>query len=574
LGAIELRQYQKSEAYSPLQPAAAAGGLAEELAPTAPTVDPAHSAGPVEAPLLAPGAGDAPVPPPGAGRDSISALSSYADLGTALDGRTHEILERRRRTSIVRRRGWLVRRMLLVADLLGLAVAFVVARALFPVSDTITDQVNPAAEVLLFLLTLPIWVVVAKLYGLYDRDEERTDHTTTDDIVGVFHLVTVGTWIVFAGIWLSRIGTPDISRILTFWLAAILAITLARSLARAFCRRRIAYLQNTVILGAGDVGQMIARKLIQHPEYGINLVGFVDDTPKERGEDLEHLSLLGSREQLPTLVRLFDIERVVIAFSNDTHNEILSLMRSLKDLDVQIDIVPRLFEIVSPGVSIHTIEGVPLVGLPPLRLSHSSRLMKRTTDYVLSSIGLFLLAPVFAAITAAIKLDSPGPVFFRQIRIGIGGKAFYIYKFRTMVADADERKHEVAHLNMHAGPNGDTRMFKAPSDPRITRVGAILRRYSLDELPQLINVWRGEMSLVGPRPLILEEDRHVADWARKRLSSKPGMTGLWQVLGRSEIGFEEMTRLDYLYVTNWSLWGDLQLLIRTVPAVLRSRRAY
>jgi lipopolysaccharide/colanic/teichoic acid biosynthesis glycosyltransferase len=196
--------------------------------------------------------------------------------------------------------------------------------------------------------------------------------------------------------------------------------------------------------------------------------------------------------------------------------------------------------------------------------------LKRTVDLALSAAALVGLAPAFALIALLIKLDSPGAVFFRQVRMGTGNRTFRIFKFRTMVADADERKAEVAHLNMHAGNGGDPRMFKIPDDPRITPVGRFLRRSSLDELPQLINVLKGEMSLVGPRPLILDEDRYVIDWARKRLDLKPGITGLWQSLGRSEIPFEEMVKLDYLYVTNWSLWNDCCLLLRTVPRVLQN----
>jgi lipopolysaccharide/colanic/teichoic acid biosynthesis glycosyltransferase len=220
-------------------------------------------------------------------------------------------------------------------------------------------------------------------------------------------------------------------------------------------------------------------------------------------------------------------------------------------------------------VGIHTAEGLPLICLPALRLSRSSLFMKRTMDLALSLTGLVVLAPLFLAVAVWIKLDSHGPVFFRQLRMGSADQTFEIFKFRTMTADADERKGEYAALNKHNG--GDRRMFKIPNDPRVTRSGRILRRFSIDELPQLINVVRGEMSLVGPRPLILEEDLHVVDWRRQRLNLKPGMTGLWQVLGRDDIGFEEMVRLDYVYVTTWSLLNDLKLILRTIPALYRAR---
>jgi exopolysaccharide biosynthesis polyprenyl glycosylphosphotransferase len=504
----------------------------------------------------------------------LQGLSLNDEVASVLDDRTLEILEHRRRTAVVRRRGWLVRRMLLLADLLGLTIAYAVAHFLFPESALATDHVRPLLEAVLFLGTLPIWIVVAKLYGLYDHDEERTDHSTADDLVGVFHLITVGTWLIFAAAMLTGLARPQLGRLFFFWGLAIALVTVLRAAARTFCRRRIAYQQNAVIVGAGDVGQLVARKLLQHPEYGVNLVGFLDVEPRERRSDLDHLTLLGPPERLPGLVRAFDVERVLIAFSNDSHEETLRLIRSVKDLDVQVDIVPRLFEIVGPGMCIHTVEGIPLMGLRPLRLSRSSRFLKRAVDLSISATALLALAPLFVFIALRIKLDSRGPVLFRQTRVGIGDSMFRIYKFRTMTADADERKDEVADLNIHAGPGGDPRMFKVVDDPRTTNFGRFVRRYSLDELPQLINVLKGEMSLVGPRPLILNEDKHVAEWARERVRLKPGITGLWQVLGRNEIPFEEMTKLDYIYVTNWSLSGDFNIMLRTIPAVFRSRRAY
>jgi exopolysaccharide biosynthesis polyprenyl glycosylphosphotransferase len=376
----------------------------------------------------------------------------------------------------------------------------------------------------------------------------------------------------FVGVITTSAAVPNLAELISFWALGVAFVVFARAGARAVARRRPAYLQNAVIVGAGEVGQLIARKLLQHPEYGVNLVGFVDADPPSYREGLDHVALLGPPDRLVAMVRLFDVERVVIAFSNDRHDETLDLIRSLKDLDIQIDIVPRLFEIVGPQVGIHTIEGLPLIGLRPLNLSSSSRLLKRTMDIAFSLAGLAALAPLFALVAWRIRRDSPGPVFFRQERIGADDRPFRIFKFRTMVADAEERKTEVGHLNMHVG--GDARMFKIPDDPRVTVVGRFLRRYSIDELPQLLNVLRGEMSLVGPRPLIVDEDRCVAAWARRRLDLKPGATGLWQVLGASDIPFEEMTKLDYLYVTNWTLWGDVRLIFRTIPAVLRARQAH
>jgi exopolysaccharide biosynthesis polyprenyl glycosylphosphotransferase len=501
----------------------------------------------------------------------LQSAAFFDELHASVDERTLEILDRRRRTAVVRRRGWLVRRALCAADVFGLAAAFLLAEAWFPPAP---GGIGVRAEYSLFLLSLPLWVIVAKVYRLYDHDEERTDHSTVDDVVPVFHLVTVGAWLFYAFVWAFGLTTPNVPKLMTFWLAAAVSISLARAIARALCRRSLTYLQNTIIVGAGDVGQLVARKFLQHREYGINLVGFVDPDPRELHPDVAHVAHLGSHERLPALVRLFDIERVVVAFSNEPHEETLDLIRSLKDLDVQVDIVPRLFEVVGPAVGIHSVEGVPLVGLPPLALSSSSALLKRAMDVALSALGLVLIAPLLLAIAAAVKRSSPGPVLFRQVRMGGGERTFRILKFRTMVADAEERKLDVAHLNAHLRPGGDPRMFKVPDDPRATRLGRFLRRYSLDELPQLWNVLRGDMSLVGPRPLILDEDRFVDEWGRQRLDLKPGITGPWQVLGGPDIPFEEMVKLDYLYVTGWSLFTDLKLVLQTVPVVLRRREAY
>jgi exopolysaccharide biosynthesis polyprenyl glycosylphosphotransferase len=462
----------------------------------------------------------------------------------------------------------LVRRTLVLADLLGLIVAFLTAQLVFPPSDTTLGRLSSESEVLVFLATLPGWILVAKLYGLYDQDEERTDHSTADDLVGVFNLVTLGAWLFSAFAWLTGLVHPEMLKLLSFWALAIVLISMGRAGARAFCRARASYRQNTIIIGAGEIGQRIARKFGQHPEYGITLIGFLDSDPRDIEPDIEHIPILGSPDDLVDVIGRFDVDRVVVAFSRDSHERTLSLIRSLKAFDVQVDVVPRLFEVVGPSVGLHTVGGVPVLGLPPLRLSRSALFLKRTLDLTVSAISLLLFSPFFVVVGAMIKIESPGPVFFRQVRVGLGTQPFRMFKFRTMVVEAEEQKSEIAHLNQHRRV-GDARMFKVQDDPRVTRVGRFLRRYSLDELPQLINVVKGEMSLVGPRPLILDEDRHVGDWGRRRLDLKPGMTGLWQVTGRSEIPFHEMVSLDFLYVTTWSFANDCRLLFRTVPLILR-----
>jgi exopolysaccharide biosynthesis polyprenyl glycosylphosphotransferase len=494
------------------------------------------------------------------------------DLNGTVDARTLEILARRRRSATIRRRGWLVRRMLLLADVVGLSFAFVSAVLLFG-STGPRDEVNLRSEIILFLVSLPGWLLLAKVHGLYERDEERADHTTVDDIVGVFHLVTIGAWLFFVGAWATGLADPKLHKLAFFWILAIVLVTAGRAIARSTCRRSLTYLQNTIIVGAGDVGQLIARKLLQHPEYGINLVGFVDDQPKERRGDLRQLTLLGTPAQVPDLVSLLDVERVIIAFSNEPDERTMQLVRSLRELDVQIDIVPRLFELVGPKVGVHTVEGLPLVGLPPAKLSASSRVLKRSIDVAVAVCGLVLTAPLFAYIAWRIKRDSPGPVFFRQTRLGLNMREFTALKFRTMGVDTDDAEHrEYVKSIMSAGAAlGSNGLYKLDRSSAITPFGRWLRKTSLDELPQLLNVLRGEMSLVGPRPCIPYETEHFAPHQFERFLVPAGLTGLWQVTARANSSFGEALEMDVAYVRGWSLGLDLRLLLRTPLQLFRQR---
>jgi exopolysaccharide biosynthesis polyprenyl glycosylphosphotransferase len=463
-----------------------------------------------------------------------------------------------------------MRRLLLAADVVGLLTAYVVAITLAPPASSV-DRVAPIWEVVLFVATIPLWILLARVHGLYDRDEERTDHSTVDDIVGVVQVVTLGTWGFLVLTHLTGLPYPNLGRLVIFWFLAIFLVPILRAISRAIGRRQAAYIQNVIIVGSGYVARLLAEKIEKHSEYGLRVVGFVDRDAGYAGANGK-IPLIGSTDDLPALVHEYGAQRVAIAFSTDSHDQTLQVIRSVQDIDLQIDIVPRMFEVLGTNAQMHTIEGIPLVGLPSPRLSGSSRFLKRSLDFTAAALGLVLFAPLFLVVAVAIKVDSRGPVFFRQVRMGAGGRTFRVFKFRTMVADAETLKPNIAHLNMHNG--GDSRMFKVPEDPRVTRVGRSLRRWRIDELPQLLNVLSGRMSLVGPRPLILEEDQHVSSWARRRLDLKPGMTGLWQVLGASDIPFEEMTKLDYLYVTNWSLREDLRLIFLTLPALTRARAAY
>jgi lipopolysaccharide/colanic/teichoic acid biosynthesis glycosyltransferase len=233
---------------------------------------------------------------------------------------------------------------------------------------------------------------------------------------------------------------------------------------------------------------------------------------------------------------------------------------------VRVSVLPRMFEVVGSAVEFDDVDGMTVLGIRRFGLSRSSRLLKRVFDFVATAVGLLAVAPIFIGIAIAIRLDSRGPILFRQVRVGRDGEHFHIFKFRSMVVDAEAQKERLLALN-EAG-EGQDGMFKIANDPRITRVGALLRKTSLDELPQLLNVLRGEMSLVGPRPLVTDEDAQVLGLDRSRLHLTPGMTGPWQVMG-TRAPMQEMVGLDYLYVANWSLWQDFKLLLRTVGHVAR-----
>jgi exopolysaccharide biosynthesis polyprenyl glycosylphosphotransferase len=475
------------------------------------------------------------------------------------------LLDRRRQTHRFKRRGWLVRRALLAADVVGLLAAFLLTETLLGSGPNIAGELNRTRELLFFLGALPFWVLAAKIYGLYNKDEERTNHSTADDVAGVFQLMTITVWLLRSAAYVVHLGRPDFAKLFLFWILATTFVSVARAGGRSFCRRRVEYVQNTIIVGAGDVGRGLAERILRHPEYGLNLVGFVDAAENAESQLHARVPVLGDVDSLPELVSLLDVERVIVG--SEGHAETLSFIRALNDAGVQVDIVPRFFEVISSDIDIHMVEGMPVIGVPAFGLSRSSAFLKRWVDIVGATVGLAICAPLLVAVAVAIKLDSPGPVFFRQERMGARDKPFRMLKFRSMVFDADDQKAGLAHLNKHR--NGNGQMFKIENDPRLTRVGRVLRRVSIDELPQFLNVLRGEMSLVGPRPLILEEHAHVRDWETRRLGLRPGMTGLWQVLGRDDIPFSEMVRLDYVYVTSWTLGGDIRLLLRTLPIVAR-----
>jgi exopolysaccharide biosynthesis polyprenyl glycosylphosphotransferase len=315
--------------------------------------------------------------------------------------------------------------------------------------------------------------------------------------------------------------------------------------------------------------------LLRHPEYGIKLVGFVDVPPKQWRPDVAGVPVLGAIDDLASIVSTLAIERVIVAFPAHADQETLTLLRPLVGLNVRVDVVTRMFEMVGPGARLLNVEGIPLVSICRRRRSVVSLRAKRAIDLVGACVGLMLTAPLFLWAWWRIPRESPGPVFYRQTRLGANMQEFTMLKFRTMTADAEQSPHQAYVKRAMNGQAtvGLSELYKLDRGEVITKTGRWLRKTSLDELPQLINVLQGTMSLVGPRPCLAYEMEHFAEHHYERFLARPGITGLWQVTARAHASFAEALEMDVAYVRDWSLALDLRLLLRTPAEVLRQRKA-
>jgi exopolysaccharide biosynthesis polyprenyl glycosylphosphotransferase len=463
--------------------------------------------------------------------------------------------------------------MLAAGDLVALVLAYAFS---YVVSEQIGSLPAVSAPswflALVAVAAVPFWLAVFTAYHLYDNDNLRIAVASFDEVRDLFHAMLAGSLaflilsqgVKYAADWWIYTAVEAF----LFIAAALVLIPVVRGSLRSWVLPRVMQRRRTLIVGSGHEARVVHRKLAAHPEYGLEVVGFLDGEDGDR--DGVPGPVLGSLDEIATIIDEHEIDRVVLASSIASHEEMLDLVRTVRRPDVQVSIVPRYFEIFTSRAILDEVEGMPVVTLPPMRLGRSSRVLKRSFDLVAASAALVLLSPLLLVIAVAIRLDSRGSALYRQPRRGRYGSTFRIVKFRTMHVGAEQQRSEVLHMNQVDGP-----LFKIKGqDPRVTRVGSFLRRTSLDELPQLWNVVKGEMSLVGPRPFVVYEADQITGWARRRLDMTPGITGLWQVLGRNDIPFEEMTKLDYLYVTNWSIWWDLKILCQTIPVVLGKRGAY
>jgi len=459
-----------------------------------------------------------------------------------------------------RDRGVVLARMLLVGDVVAGVLAALAALL-------ILDE--PIVDTPLFLLVVALlWPLIAFSIGLYRTDQLSSWASAIPEVPRGVVAIMLLTWPIYGLAALMGIE-PAIGTAFVTVGAMALFTGVARAVVRSVLHHKPALRQRTLILGSGVVAGQVVSKIKSNDQFGLDPVGIVDNVVHDVGTP--DLPRFGGFSDLGKIIEMQSIDRVIIAFSQVNHEELLEAIRACRDAGIAVDVVPRLFEFLDGIRSLDQIGGLPLLSISVPVLAPTMVAAKRMLDILGSAALLLLFSPVILATAIAIKLESPGPVLFRQPRAGRGNKSFNLIKFRSMYVDAEQRKAELDALN----EADDGVMFKIREDPRITKVGHFIRRFSIDELPQLFNVLRGEMSLVGPRPLIFRETAHLEErWHLRRLELRPGITGPWQVYGRSDSPFQEMVRFDYQYVAGWSLARDIELLLATLPAVLSGRGAY
>jgi exopolysaccharide biosynthesis polyprenyl glycosylphosphotransferase len=441
----------------------------------------------------------------------------------------------------VRRRERVYRRLLAIGDALAALAAVLVA----------TEAVGGDSPRPLYLIVAPLIVLAAKVGGLYDKDELVIEHSTLNELPRLLNLAAMSTLLI----WLARhyliAGAPGTKTLLALWVLLTLALVLGRSSARELARR-LAPVERCLLVGRPGVLEQLECKFASYPR--VRVVGRV--RTEDVASDHQRLRDIAERDQ---------VHRIIIDTDASSAAATLGIVRAANATGLQVSLLPSMLAAVGGSVVFDDVGGLVLMGVPRFGLSRSSQVLKRSFDLVGAALVLALAAPVMTVIAIAVRIGSHGPALFHQTRVGRDGAPFQMLKFRSMVDGAEALKET---LRAHNEADG---LFKIDADPRITRVGRLLRRTGLDELPQLFNVLAGDMSLVGPRPLVLDEDRRVTGFDRHRLHLTPGITGRWQTLGAARIPLEEMVKIDYLYIANWSPWADIKIIIETVGYLARRR---
>jgi len=436
----------------------------------------------------------------------------------------------------------------------------------FPLSFSglLFDPHNPFRFI--FLLKIVLTILFMSSNALYQTRREVLEGV---EIWLVIKSVFFSSLVAVAAIYVLKL--QDYPR--TVFLNTTIFMIFLLSLWRVVKRWFVEYLvtrgynnSNTLIVGAGKVGGALASEIMKRPGLGIKIVGFLDDM-KTGGAGIQDLKVIGKISDFTDIARREFINKIFITIHHDSH-VFLNILEQAKELGIAVRVIPQGFELLTGEIHRYNIGIIPILeygDVEDLRKQAGKRLF----DFVMALITLIILSPVFLIIALLIKLDSPGTVFYLSQRYGLGGRIFRMYKFRSMVAKADQIIQQLKHKNEVDGP-----IFKIKKDPRVTPLGQFLRKYSLDELPQIINVLRGEMSLVGPRPLPIDQVEKEDLRQLKRLEVRPGITGLWQVRGRSDISFSRLVKWDIWYINNWSFWLDLAIIFQTIPVVLKGKGAY
>jgi exopolysaccharide biosynthesis polyprenyl glycosylphosphotransferase len=456
-----------------------------------------------------------------------------------------------------RRRGMMLRRLLALGDWAALLLSLAVVTA----ATSSTDL----ADLFWAALFSPAWIVVVKLHGLYDHDHRRIRHSTLDEVPSLVSATVLGTLVLDGLMAISPVGPLSPKSAIALGVCTLVGSFVLRGVLR-WVWSRATPMALGIVIGPPDTVDTVARRVVTHPETRLHLVGYLSASTEV---DSAELPRLGSLNDISEVAEITGIERVVVTEQQMSEPAAERLIEECKKAGLALTFLPQHYGLLGPGIELNRLAELPVLDFRFSDPPRSTQAMKRALDVFVSGVALLLASPVMVLAALAILIDSGLPVFFRQKRAGKDGEPFTMLKFRTMVADAEDRLGELIDLSKLDEP-----AFKIPDDPRVTRVGKFLRRTSIDELPQLINVLRGEMSLVGPRP---EEEAVVAlydERQRGRLAIKPGLTGPMQVYGRSDLTFEERLAMERDYLDNLSLLTDLQILIRTPRAIVRGEGAY
>jgi exopolysaccharide biosynthesis polyprenyl glycosylphosphotransferase len=469
--------------------------------------------------------------------------------------------------------------ILLGLDVIALVLAFELAfniRFIAPTTSLFdpTAFQNPSFYLQFMIILVPVWIGLFVAFRLYDPN---LLFGGLREYANIFNSCTAGFMLVIIA------GYLDPSLVLArAWLIIAYVFAIAFIMVERFTFRRLVYwmrrrghlMSPTYIVGANAEGVAIAEQLMSSSATGVNIIGFLDDTINPGEEVLPGVVVHGPTSRAEILVQRFGIERLIVATSGiDRENMVDLFRRFVNSSDVSMWLSSGMYEILTTGVQIQDVGSVPMVSVNRVRLTGINIILKALIDYLGATLGLIILSPLFLFIAIVMKLTDPGPIVYRRRVVGVGGKEFDAFKFRTMVVNSKEVLDDLLARDPKAREEYD-KFYKLKDDPRITKVGAFLRKTSIDELPQLLNVLRGEMSIVGPRMITMAEVEKYGKWGLNLHTVKPGITGLWQVTGRSELTYEERVRLDMNYIRNYSIWIDLQIVVQTIPAVLMSKGAY